>query len=161
MSVRQIDEDYFSIEAPRKQPRISSVLATTSTAARVDPASLRVETVVDGSIFVSRIDGNTMGRFALINGRSHECTNIVVRAMSSKESDSTPSNTIIVETFDKSGLRGPELRQNGLELTVFDLNGKQYDAWEAATAFGSPVSTGLVLYVRAAVEAYRQRARVV
>ena len=158
MSIRDYEE--WEVHAPRKAARLHDVLATTSTVARVDPNSLRVETVVDGSIFVSRIDGTPMGRFELINGRSHECTNIVVRAMSSKESDSTPSNTIIVETFGKSGIRGPELQQNGRELTVFDLNGKQYDAWEAATAFGSPVDTGLVLYVKAAVEAYRQRARV-
>lgn len=94
-----------------------------------------------------------MGRLVLINGLSRECTKIVVRAMSSKEADATPSSILIVETYGvPTACADPKFhsRMQGTSLQVYDLRGNGFDAEVAALATGALADVGLVLYVKVA-----------
>lgn len=159
MSVRQAlheaDQDYFAIHVPRKAPRLRDVLATTATGARVDPETVDIQKNADGSVVIAKKDGGALGRF-MLTGRSHACVRIVARGMSRKEADLTPNNIIVVEPFGEGGIRGPELQQNGNELTVFDLSGQQFDA-DAVAMNGDPIDVGVLLFSKFAIAAFRER----
>jgi hypothetical protein len=155
MSIRNFDE--WEVHAPRKAARLHDVLATTSTAARVDPDVLMTVQNSDGSVVVARYNGKPMGYFSIVENTRHSAMKLVVRRLTPKEADLSSNDVVLVQVIGPSGMIGPELRATGDKLTVFDFTGRELDARQAATGFGEPVDTSVVAFVTAAIRMFRER----
>ena len=157
MSVRELDEEYFSIYVPPHAPTLKAVLSTDTAPARVAFDSNRFVVEEKESELVFTVSDGDMG-FFFLGTRPYPATSLRVRYPSLRELQETERirrTNVIVET--SHGItRGPEMRDVSGELTVFLISGKQVDALVAARN-GDPVDVKLLAAVEAAVALFRAR----